>query len=242
MFAKAGHPSYAGVTNETYVGADRGDPGVVTLKGDWRTDRQYVELKADVHATSLGTVLQERRTDNRPVPVRVADRLGGSNDVVVGRSQEELRDSDEEPGPKRRDVAGVGRTARRDDDDPEHPMLLHRGKDVAGSVSDGRSLHGPSLPEQADDAIRSLNGTFDGGGIRQLAFHDSKPLVHDGQLLRMPRVGGHGVSFIQCLSDEKPAGHSGATEDRNPYGSSSPPGFTTIIETLATANQITSSP
>ena len=45
-------------------------------------------------------------------------------------------------------------------------MLLHRGKDVAGSVSDRRSLHGPSLPEQADDAIRSLHGTFDGSGIR----------------------------------------------------------------------------
>ena len=44
-FAKTGQPSYIGVTNETYIGADRGNPGVVTLKGDWRTDRQYVELK-----------------------------------------------------------------------------------------------------------------------------------------------------------------------------------------------------
>src|SRR5204862_4374176 len=30
---------------ETYIGADRGEPGVVELKGDWHTDRQYVELK-----------------------------------------------------------------------------------------------------------------------------------------------------------------------------------------------------
>ncbi len=44
-FAKTGQPSYAGVTNETYIGAERREPGAVTLKGDWRTDRQYVELK-----------------------------------------------------------------------------------------------------------------------------------------------------------------------------------------------------
>ena len=45
MFAKTGQPSYVGITNETYIGADRGEPGVVALKGDWHTDRQYVELK-----------------------------------------------------------------------------------------------------------------------------------------------------------------------------------------------------
>ena len=44
-FAKVGQPSYAGITNETYVGAERREPSAVTLKGDWRTDRQYVELK-----------------------------------------------------------------------------------------------------------------------------------------------------------------------------------------------------
>jgi thiol-disulfide isomerase/thioredoxin len=44
-FARTGQPSYMGVTNETYIGADRRNPGVVTLKGDWHTDRQYVELK-----------------------------------------------------------------------------------------------------------------------------------------------------------------------------------------------------
>src|SRR4051812_30610746 len=41
-FAKTGQPSYAGLTEETYVGAERGVRGVVTLKGDWHTDRQYV--------------------------------------------------------------------------------------------------------------------------------------------------------------------------------------------------------
>jgi thiol-disulfide isomerase/thioredoxin len=44
-FAKTGQPSYAGITNETYIGAERDEPGSVTLKGDWRTDRQYVELR-----------------------------------------------------------------------------------------------------------------------------------------------------------------------------------------------------
>ena len=44
-FAKTRQSSYAGITNETYIGAERREPGAVTLKGDWHTDRQYVELK-----------------------------------------------------------------------------------------------------------------------------------------------------------------------------------------------------
>jgi thiol-disulfide isomerase/thioredoxin len=44
-FAKTGQPSYAGITNETYVGAERREAGAVTLKGDWHVDRQYVELR-----------------------------------------------------------------------------------------------------------------------------------------------------------------------------------------------------
>jgi thiol-disulfide isomerase/thioredoxin len=44
-FAEQGQPSYAGITNETYIGAERREAGAVTLKGDWHTDRQYVELK-----------------------------------------------------------------------------------------------------------------------------------------------------------------------------------------------------
>jgi thiol-disulfide isomerase/thioredoxin len=47
-FAKAGQPSYAGITNETYIGAERREPGAVTLKGEWHTDRQYVELKKGI--------------------------------------------------------------------------------------------------------------------------------------------------------------------------------------------------
>ena len=44
-FAKARQPSYAGITNETYIGVERREPGAFTLKGDWQTARQYVELR-----------------------------------------------------------------------------------------------------------------------------------------------------------------------------------------------------
>jgi hypothetical protein len=44
-FAKTNVPSYGGITNETYIGAERREPGAFTLKGDWHTDRQYIELK-----------------------------------------------------------------------------------------------------------------------------------------------------------------------------------------------------
>ena len=45
VFARTGPPSYAGITNETSVGADRREPGGITLEGDWRTERQYIELR-----------------------------------------------------------------------------------------------------------------------------------------------------------------------------------------------------
>jgi hypothetical protein len=44
-FARTGQPPYAGITEETYVGIDRRPPGVVKLEGDWRNERQYVELR-----------------------------------------------------------------------------------------------------------------------------------------------------------------------------------------------------
>ena len=44
-FARTGQPSYAGITNETYIAADRREPGTVTLEGDWRSERQYVGLR-----------------------------------------------------------------------------------------------------------------------------------------------------------------------------------------------------
>ena len=44
-FAKTGEPSYAGITQETYVGSERRKPGTITLEGDWRSERQYLELR-----------------------------------------------------------------------------------------------------------------------------------------------------------------------------------------------------
>jgi hypothetical protein len=44
-FARTGQASYAGITNETYVGPERRQPGTITLEGDWRSGRQYVELR-----------------------------------------------------------------------------------------------------------------------------------------------------------------------------------------------------
>src|SRR5262245_53597956 len=51
-FAKVGEPSYAGITGETYIGTDRREPGTVTLEGQWRSARQYVEL-----ATGTGKIV-----------------------------------------------------------------------------------------------------------------------------------------------------------------------------------------
>ena len=45
VFAKAGQPSYAGITGETYLGAERRQSGTVTVEGDWQRERQYVELR-----------------------------------------------------------------------------------------------------------------------------------------------------------------------------------------------------
>jgi Thioredoxin like C-terminal domain len=44
-FARTGQTSYAGITNETYVGSERREPGTITLEGDWRSGRQYLELR-----------------------------------------------------------------------------------------------------------------------------------------------------------------------------------------------------
>jgi hypothetical protein len=67
-FAKTGHPSYAGITNETYIGAERREPGAVTLKGDWHTDRQYVELKKGTGEIVLPFVAGEVNLVMQPGP------------------------------------------------------------------------------------------------------------------------------------------------------------------------------
>jgi thiol-disulfide isomerase/thioredoxin len=44
-FARTGQPSYAGITAETYVGAERRELGAVRVEGNWKTSRQYLELQ-----------------------------------------------------------------------------------------------------------------------------------------------------------------------------------------------------
>lgn len=68
MFAKAGQPSYAGITNETYVGAERREPGTVDLKGDWRSDRQYVELRKGTGTITLPFTAGEVNLVMQPGP------------------------------------------------------------------------------------------------------------------------------------------------------------------------------
>jgi thiol-disulfide isomerase/thioredoxin len=45
LFARTGQPSYAWITGETYLGVDRRGPASVRLEGEWRTEREYVELR-----------------------------------------------------------------------------------------------------------------------------------------------------------------------------------------------------
>jgi thiol-disulfide isomerase/thioredoxin len=52
-FNRTGEPSYARITAETYVGAERGEPGTVSLTGDWRSSRQYVELQSGTGTIDL---------------------------------------------------------------------------------------------------------------------------------------------------------------------------------------------
>jgi thiol-disulfide isomerase/thioredoxin len=43
--AGTGEPNYTGITEETYIGDDRGVPGAVKLEGDWQRSGQYVERR-----------------------------------------------------------------------------------------------------------------------------------------------------------------------------------------------------
>jgi hypothetical protein len=44
-FAKTGEPSYAGITQETYVGPERRERGTFKLEGNWRSEGQFIELQ-----------------------------------------------------------------------------------------------------------------------------------------------------------------------------------------------------
>ena len=75
-FARTGEPSYVGITNETYVGSDRREPGTFTLEGDWRSQGQYVELRKGTgkivipfNAAEVNLVMQPGASGNAEVTV-----------------------------------------------------------------------------------------------------------------------------------------------------------------------------
>jgi hypothetical protein len=76
VFARTGQPSYAGITGETYLGAERREHGTVTLEGDWRSERQYVELRKGTGKIALRFTAGEVNLVMEPGP-------SGSAAVIV---------------------------------------------------------------------------------------------------------------------------------------------------------------
>ena len=67
-FAKTGEPSYSGITAETYVGAERREPGTFSLEGQWQSSRQYVELQNGTGKLVLPFMAGEVNVVMRPGP------------------------------------------------------------------------------------------------------------------------------------------------------------------------------
>ncbi|SCG79069.1 hypothetical protein GA0070609_5774 [Micromonospora echinaurantiaca] len=91
-FAAATPPTYANLTEETYVGTDRRVPGSFTLTGDWRDSGEYVELAGGTGELALpfnaGEVnLVVDPGPDRPVPVSVlldGQPIGAERGADVG--------------------------------------------------------------------------------------------------------------------------------------------------------------
>ena len=77
-FAKTGEPSYAEITNETYVGAERREPGTITTEGDWRSGRQYLELRKGTGKIVLPFTAGEVNLVMQPGPSGEAEVRGAS--------------------------------------------------------------------------------------------------------------------------------------------------------------------
>jgi hypothetical protein len=111
-FAKTGEPSYAGITGETYVGAERREPGSVTLEGDWQSERQYLELKKASGKIVLSFTAGEVNLVMQPGP-------SGKAAVTVqldGKPVGEARGADVGPD-------GVARFDRSGNDSPGRPRV-----------------------------------------------------------------------------------------------------------------------
>ena len=90
MFAGTGQPSYAGITNETYLGADRREPGAVTLEGAWRSERQYVELRKGTGKITLAFTAGEVNLVLQPGPSGSA----AVNVMLDGKPMGDVRGAD----------------------------------------------------------------------------------------------------------------------------------------------------
>ena len=109
-FAKTGEPSYAGITGETYLGAERREPGTVTLEGSWQSSRQYLELQNGTGkiilpftAGEVNVVMQPGASGNAAVAV-----------VLDGKPVGEARGADVGPdGVARFDRSGMIRLVAR---------------------------------------------------------------------------------------------------------------------------------
>jgi hypothetical protein len=134
-FAKTRQPSYAGITNETYIGAERREPGAVTLKGDWHTDRQFVELKTGSGEIVVPFVSGEVNLVMQPGP-------SGRASVSVlldGKPIVEARGTD----------VGVGRAPLLGD----HAQPVHRNRSDVSPMPD-TCVTGDSAEQEWRTAVR----------------------------------------------------------------------------------------
>ena len=91
-FARTGEPSYAGITAETYVGAERREPGAVRLDGNWKTSRQYLELQNGTGrivlpfmAGEVNAVMRPGASGNAAITVMLDDKpIGEARGADVG--------------------------------------------------------------------------------------------------------------------------------------------------------------
>jgi hypothetical protein len=91
-FARTGQSSYGGITNETYMGTERRKPGAVMLEGDWRSERQYIELRKGTGkivlpftAGEVNLVMQPGPSGNAAVTVLLDGKaVGDAHGADVG--------------------------------------------------------------------------------------------------------------------------------------------------------------
>ena len=117
-FARASEPSYAGITGETYVGVERREPGTVTLEGDWKSGRQYLELQKGTGRIVLPFTAGEVNLVVEPGPSGKATLTV----LLDGKPVGEARGADVEPdGVTRFDRSGMLRLVARA---PRGPHVL----------------------------------------------------------------------------------------------------------------------